>query len=425
MNRTTERTYAFHEYADLFPMLDDDALAELTADVRSNGLLEAIVLYEGKILDGRNRYLACREAKVEPRFEQYRGNDALQYVVSKNLHRRHLNSSQRAAIALDVLPMLEAQARKRQVELAGTRPNTGDDLVEKIPEGSKGRAREQAAAMLGTNPRYVSDAKKIKDKAPDLLEEVRNGNLTIGEAKNELKRRELRQEYKEKAEAVKEDAAPDIIWNEGSFQDHIDSLRDGTINVILTDPPYGMDYQSHRRGVLFDKIENDSPQSATAVLREALSKLKPKLADDAHVLVFCTWRNEHETMEALRATGYRVIGSLVWIKDNHGSGNLQSGFAPMHERIVHAIKGAPALLKRIPDVLYAKKVSTDIHPTEKPVTLLKQLIEVTCPEGGMVADPFGGVGSTLEAAKQCKRAAWGCELVNDYYVAGKARLYAA
>jgi len=418
----TEQTYAFHEYADLFPMLDDDALAELTADVRSNGLLEAIVLYEGKILDGRNRYLACREAGVEPRFTQYDGNDALQYVVSKNLHRRHLKSSQRAAIALDVLPMLEAQARKRQVELAGTRPNTGDDLTEKVPEGE---AREQAAAMLGTNPRYVSDAKKLKDKAPDLLEEVRKGNLTIGKAKTELKRRELRQEYKEKAEAVKEDAAPDIIWNEGSFQDHIDSLQDGTINVILTDPPYGMDYQSHRRGVLFDKIENDSPQSATAVLREALSKLKPKLADDAHVLVFCTWRNEHETMEALRATGYRVIGSLVWVKDNHGSGNLQSGFAPMHERIVHAIKGAPALLKRIPDVLYAKKVSTDIHPTEKPVALLKQLIEVTCPEGGMVADPFGGVGSTLEAAKQCKRAAWGCELVNDYYVAGKARLYAA
>jgi len=418
----TERTYAFHEYANLFPMLDDDALAELTADVRSNGLLEAIVLYEGKILDGRNRYLACREAGVEPRFTQYDGNDALQYVVSKNLHRRHLKSSQRAAIALDVLPMLEAQARKRQ--LAQLKQGNETPVPEKIPE-REGEAREQAAAMLGTNPRYVSDAKKLKDKAPDLLEEVRKGNLTIGKAKNELKRRELRQEYKEKAEAVKEDAAPDIIWNEGSFQDHIDSLQDGTINVILTDPPYGMDYQSHRRGVLFDKIENDSPQSATAVLREALSKLKPKLADDAHVLVFCTWRNEHETMEALRATGYRVIGSLVWVKDNHGSGNLQSGFAPMHERIVHAIKGAPALLKRIPDVLYAKKVSTDIHPTEKPVTLLKQLIEVTCPEGGMVADPFGGVGSTLVAAKQCKRAAWGCELVNDYYVAGKAKLYAA
>jgi len=418
----TERTYAFHEYANLFPMLDDDALAELTADVRSNGLLEAIVLYEGKILDGRNRYLACREAGVEPRFTQYDGNDALQYVVSKNLHRRHLKSSQRAAIALDVLPMLEAKARKRLVTSTG---GASPQPVEKIPQAETGRAREQAAAMLGTNPRYVSDAKKLKDKAPDLLEEVRKGNLTIGKAKNELKRRELRQEYKEKAEAVKEDAAPDIIWNEGSFQDHIDSLQDGTINVILTDPPYGMDYQSHRRGVLFDKIENDSPQSATAVLREALSKLKPKLADDAHVLVFCTWRNEHETMEALRATGYRVIGSLVWVKDNHGSGNLQSGFAPMHERIVHAIKGAPALLKRIPDVLYAKKVSTDIHPTEKPVTLLKQLIEVTCPEGGMVADPFGGVGSTLVAAKQCKRAAWGCELVNDYYVAGKAKLYAA
>lgn len=420
----TEQTYDFHEYASIYPLLDGAEFDALVRDIKHNGLHEDIVLYEGKILDGRNRYLACREAGVEPRFTQYDGNDALEFVRSMNEHRRHLDKSQRAACAV-LWKGLESERRKARARQAHGKTAPGKTLTQKFEEASSGEAAQKAADAFGTNRQYVYDADKLKDKAPDLFEEVHKGNLTIGEAKTELKRRKLRQEYKEKAEAVKEDAAPDIIWNEGSFQDHIDSLRDGSINVILTDPPYGMDYQSHRRGVLFDKIENDSPQSATAVLREALSKLKPKLADDAHVLVFCTWRNEHETMEALRATGYRVIGSLVWVKDNHGSGNLQSGFAPMHERIVHAIKGAPALLKRIPDVLYAKKVSTDIHPTEKPVALLKQLIEVTCPEGGMVADPFGGVGSTLEAAKQCKRAAWGCELVNDYYVAGKAKLYAA
>jgi len=72
----TERTYDFHEYADLFPMLDGAEFDALVRDIKHNGLHEEIVLYEGKILDGRNRYLACLEAKVEPRFEQYRGNDA-------------------------------------------------------------------------------------------------------------------------------------------------------------------------------------------------------------------------------------------------------------------------------------------------------------------------------------------------------------
>ncbi|MCL4505853.1 MAG: hypothetical protein M1140_07505 [Chloroflexi bacterium] len=87
----------------------------------------------------------------------------------RTLKRRHLTSSQRAALAVDILPALEAEARKRQVDLAGTRP-----IVE---PAWAGEARTQAARAMQTNRQYVSDAKKLKEEAPQIFEQVKAGEM--------------------------------------------------------------------------------------------------------------------------------------------------------------------------------------------------------------------------------------------------------
>src|ERR1700733_8806760 len=100
--------YEIHPLADIFPMLEETDLKELAEDIKGKSLTAPITLYEGKVLDGRNRYRACDLAKVELRpdqFTQYEGDDALGFVVSKNLPRRHLNESQRAAIAAEIANM--------------------------------------------------------------------------------------------------------------------------------------------------------------------------------------------------------------------------------------------------------------------------------------------------------------------------------
>jgi len=112
----------------------------------------------------------------------------------------------------------------------------------------------------------------------------------------------------------------------------------------------------------------------------------------------------------------------VWVKNNTGMGDPKTTFAPKHERIIHAVKGSPILFEREADVLEYDRVNTDRHPTEKPVDLLARLIEITTVEGQRVADPFGGVGSTCDAAESLGRNYWGCEINEEYWRHGCGRL---
>lgn len=91
----------YHEYANLFPMMNDTELNELVKDMRSNGydVTSPVITYQDKILDGRNRQKAADLAGVTPTYDMYDGDDPLNFVIRHNLHRRHLSESQRMVIA--------------------------------------------------------------------------------------------------------------------------------------------------------------------------------------------------------------------------------------------------------------------------------------------------------------------------------------
>ena len=167
--------------------MSPDELEKLTEDIRQHGLLESIVTFDGQILDGRHRAQACEAAGVEPRFEEFVGGDPVAFVLSKNLHRRHLTSAQKAAIAVEALPLLEKQAKERQRQ-AGEQFGRGQEqkLVEKIPQAmaeESSKSRDQAAALTGSNSHYVSDAKKIAVEAPDVFDAMKSGTVSMPEAR--------------------------------------------------------------------------------------------------------------------------------------------------------------------------------------------------------------------------------------------------
>lgn len=219
-------------------------------------------------------------------------------------------------------------------------------------------------------------------------------------------------------------------WNHSDWREFVGDLQDESVSLLLTDPPYGMNFQSdfkldRREERNHKEIANDLPETAVVELGEMLDAFLPKLAANAHALIFCHWSNEPEMRRAIESKGLQVRGSLIWVKNNTGMGDPSTTFAPQHERIIHAVKGSPVLLQRASDVLTADRVLSFKHPTEKPVSLLSRLIEATTTEGELVADPFAGVASTLVAAKALKRTYWGCEIKEEYYNAGRERLEGA
>lgn len=191
-----------HPCASLVPRMTDEEFATLKADIAEHGQREPIVIHEGQIVDGRHRYRACQELGLDPQFRDWDGEGALEaFVVSLNVHRRHLSPSQRGAIAAEMLPAIEKEAVARMMRGQSFDPEEMEvHPAEKIPQGdSKGaesvnpggtfpqgrapQARDIAAMAVGVNPHYVSDAKRVKDAAPELFEAVREGRVSIPEAK--------------------------------------------------------------------------------------------------------------------------------------------------------------------------------------------------------------------------------------------------
>lgn len=226
----------FHPVANIFPLMTGAEYDALVSDIAEHGQHEPIWLHpDGRIIDGRNRYRACCDLGLVPERKTWDSKGSLvAFVVSLNLHRRHLTSSQRAVIALDVLPMLEEEARARQGQ------RTDLTSVKDLTDVKSQRATDQAASIVGTNRQYVSDAKRIAQTAPDLIDKVRSGKATIPQVKKEHDRR-IRQEQETTAAAVPL-SRDDYRLIVGDFAQVASAIETGSVDIIITDPPYPREF---------------------------------------------------------------------------------------------------------------------------------------------------------------------------------------
>jgi N6-adenosine-specific RNA methylase IME4 len=295
----------FHPLASLFSLLDGEDFAELVADIRQHGLHEPIVLYGGRILDGRNRYRACEAAGIEPTFTAYTGDDPVSYVISLNLRRRHLNESQRAMVA---------------AKLATLR--LGDN------QHSEGPSIEEASRLLNVGHASVERAKVVqRDGAVELAQAVERGQVSVSAAadiatqpieeqreiiargEREILRAAIQiRARKAAARRVKRDAKLIRLSN-------VDSpLPERRFPIVLADPPYHYD----RRWAISREIENHYPTMTT----EAICTLPVAGLSTPDGMLFL-WAPAPLLTDALNimtAWGFEYATCAVWVKDRFGMG---------------------------------------------------------------------------------------------------------
>lgn len=308
----------FHKFSGLFPLMAERELADLAADIKANGLREPVVMFEGQILDGRNRYRACELAGVQCRFTEYDGDDPLGFVVSLNLHRRHLDAGQRAGIAVDVMAMFEEQARLRQSPTYRALSPNLDEVT--------GRSDEQAGAMFGVSRGYVAEAKRLKQEHPDLFDALKAGTMTLQDIKRALKEGS-REEIRES--------------NRTLIATGVSVPLSGVYSTIVIDPPWDWGDEGD-----VDQFGRATPVYATMPLDKIQSTVMDHLnrhSDaNAHLYLWITNRSLYKGFRLLDAWGFRYVTMITWVKPSIGMGNYFRGTT---EHILFGIRGSLPLLR--------------------------------------------------------------------------------
>ncbi|MGZ6279481.1 MAG: DNA modification methylase [Ktedonobacteraceae bacterium] len=427
----------FHELANLFPLIEGEEFAALVEDIRAHGLELPIYMYEGKILDGRNRYRACLEAGINPRYKVYEGDSPASFVVSMNKHRRHLTSSQLAfsAVELEKLLAVEAEKRKQATQFGA---NGGQNNL----TTDKGKASAQAASIMGTNQQYVLDAKKVIAHSPELAQQVIAGIKTLPEARREVYRAARAQKQAARLNGNVLPVTVDI--RHGDFYAEVKTIPDSSIDLILTDPPYN---RSSKRVFTFDNRKDISqdfgewdfvqPQEFIETFDIWVCEFRRILRKGGSGYVFTSDKYLSYVRAALEQTGLNVKATLYWHKTNPGIQVVQTNYKSSVECILFFTKGDGHTFNwqglehmhngiEMPICGGNERVVNEagdiLHPTQKPVQLLKHLMQISSNPGDSVFDGFAGVGSTGAAAVELGRRFVGIEIDPVYIKAARERI---
>lgn len=192
---------------------------------------------------------------------------------------------------------------------------------------------------------------------------------------------------------------------QGDCLDILKTFADKSFDLVITDPPYGMSFQSNHRLTKHQAIVGDD-KFPTEVIFEL-----QRIAKRA-VYVFCRWDNLKDVPPPKSV--------LAWVKNNWSMGDLLHEHGRQWEAMCFYPQESHEFIKRIPDVIYADRTGNNLHPTEKPVDLIEQIIAANM--GESILDPFMGSGTTLIAAKNLNRNAVGIEIDEGYCRIARQRL---
>jgi N6-adenosine-specific RNA methylase IME4 len=353
---TFQPVLTYHPLANLFPLIEGAEFEEFVADVGQCGVREPIVLYEGKILDGRNRYRASVQAGVPCPTRVYDDDDPLGFVISLNLKRRHLDESQRSMVAARLATLARGQRQDRQI--------------------CRSTTQAEAGALLNVGERSVRSAVLVRDHgAPELQQAVDRGGVAVSTAAD-LTALPIEQQQEVVARGEREilQVAKEIRARKAAER-HADSVRrlvelsqascalptGQRFPLICADPPWH-----------FEVYNNESGSARAAEMHYPCMRSEDICAmpvcelacDDAVLFLWTTGPHLEEALGVVKAWGFRYATNICWVKDQIGLGYYVRN---QHETLLVATRGdmpAPPPPQRPPSVISAPRREHSRKPDE-------------------------------------------------------------
>jgi len=400
------------ELKDLIPPLKEDEYKLLEQSIINEGCRDKLITWNDTIVDGHNRYEICTENGIPFETEDRDFQDIEEvkdWMDANQLGRRNLTNDQRKII-------IGRRYNREKKSHGGDRS--------KLQNLQHGRTGEKLAKENNISQRtvhnYAKDSEffdELQEKEPETAQKVWAGETTLTDVKKQKKKKEKREKFEQKknefAKEVDTTVADSFCYN-GSCLDYLQKDGIDNIDLLLTDPPYAMDYKSGWND--WSKIDGDVRSDTVNLLDACFSLCQQKMNDDAHVYVFGN-PNEIEYVKPIFERYFNLKNILVWDRQVIGMGDLKS-YGRSYDIIYFGYNKEWKDLNgtRERDVLNYKRVSPNelIHPTEKPDDILKYLIKKSSNESDIVFDPFAGSCSTIRNAFELNRNVYGCELESKY-----------
>jgi DNA modification methylase len=411
------------EFKKLIPPLSQEEFTQLENNCLEEGIRDAIVTWKGYIIDGHNRYeivtrWGIEYKTIEKHFDSEQ--DVKEWMILNQFGRRNLSNYQRSVLALELEDVFKAKAKEKEFERKTTFQKSEKSNIEPV------NSIKEISKVANVSHDTIAKVKKIEEKAaPEIKEKLSTGELSINQAYQEIKKEEKKINFEQKKaefeKPIELTNTEQIIIHGDSIQ-ILPTLEQNSYDLLLSDPPYGMDFKSGWSDK--EKIANDKIQDTILLFENVLRQAVPLLKDDAHFYLFGNIEYLPEIKPIIEK--YLTLKNiLIWDRKVIGMGDLKTygkSFDIIYFGYNKNFKELNGTRDR--DILQFNRVDPIkiIHPTEKPLDLLEYLIKKSTNEGDKILEPFAGGGSTLLACKNTNRKATGIEIEENYFNLIKSRI---
>ena len=388
------------EFKKLIPALTTEEYKQLEDNCLEEGIREKIILWNNYIIDGHNRYNIAKQWNLEFETESknFSSEEAVkEWMILNQFGRRNLSNYQRSVLALQLEDVFRAKAKEKQKEAGGALPQ----ISAKAPIETRKELSKVAAVSHDT----IAKVKKIQEKAPEEIKaKLATGEVSINAAYKEIKKEEKKEAIKEERRILAQEGSKkeiEIDFRLGDFEEVFADIKDGSIDCIITDPPYPKEF-----------LECWSKLS-----RFAKRVLKPN--------GFCiAYSGQMHLPEVMKRMNEHL--DYYWT------------FAVYHEGQTQIVNGVNLICRWKPVLIFQnkkKKLNNTFqdyfiseqrekqgHDWQQSKSGVGYLIEMFTKPNDLILEPFAGSGTTIKAAIEKGRRIKAAEIEVDTYNIAKSLL---